>query len=60
MEPQKIEFIEDEFEFKNPSNERFRFLLFKSTKGIDILVIKYSTPITTYYNNSVTFISLFD
>ena len=60
MESQSIDFIEDEFEFKNPSKERFRFLLFKSAKGIDILVIMYSTPITDMYNNSVTFISLFD
>lgn len=60
MEFQSIYFIKDEFEFKNPSNERFSFLLFKSSKGIDILVIKYSTAITEMYNNSVTFISLFD
>ena len=60
MESQSIDFIEDEFEFKNPSKERFKFLLFKSAKGIDILVIMYSTPITDMYNNSVTFISLFD
>ena len=60
MESQSIYFSKEEFEFKNPSNERFSFLLFKSSKGIDILVIKYSTAITDIYNNSVTFISLFD
>lgn len=55
-----IDFIEGNFEMKNPSKERFRFLIFKSVKNIDILVTFYSTPITSYYNNSITYISLFD
>ena len=55
-----INFIQSEFDFKNPSEERFRFLLFKSVKNVDILIIMYSTAITTYYNNSITYISLFD
>ena len=60
MDSQNIEFIQSEFDFKNPSNERFRFLIFKSSKNVDILVFIYSTAITTYYNNSITYISLFD
>ena len=55
-----MNFIQSEFDFKNPSEERFRFLLFKSVKNVDILIIMYSTAITTYYNNSITYISLFD
>ena len=60
MEAENIDFIETEFNFKNPSEHRFRFLLFKSAKNVDILVIIYSTPITDMYNNSITYISLYD
>ena len=60
MEAKELNFVESEFEFKNPSKNRFRFLLFKSVKNVDILVFMYSTPITTFYNNSITYITLYD
>ena len=50
----------NEFIFENPSEHRFRFLLFKSSKNVDILVLIYSTPITNMYNNSITYITLYN
>ena len=60
MESKELNFIESEFEFNNTSKEDFNFLIFKSSKNVDILVFMYSTAITTYYNNSITYIILYD
>lgn len=60
MEEKINDFTHGEFDFKNFSNNTFKFLIFKSKKNIDILVFYYSTPAKLYGDDSKSYIILFE
>lgn len=60
MKAENIDFIQDNFYFKNPSKNDFKFIIFKSAKNIDILALYYTTPEYLGLKGAETFICLYD
>ena len=60
MEEKINDFTHGEYDFKNISDNEFKFLIFKSKKNIDILVFYYSTPAKFYCDDSKSYIILFE
>ena len=54
------DFTQCEYDFKNISNNYFKFLIFKSKENIDIIAFYYSTPAKLYADDSKSYIILFE
>ena len=51
------DFTQCEYDFKNISNNEFKFLIFKSKENIDVIAFYYSTPAKFYDDDSKSYIS---
>ena len=60
MEEEMNDFTQSEFDFKNISDNRFKFLIFKSKKNMDMIAFYYSTPAKLYGDDSKSYIGLFE